>query len=241
MKFLSNFDTENSHRLYQEAIAQHGQGNVIYVRRFFIFIAMRVILPMTFWVLFVAFFLYIAYFVLEDSWGTLITLIRRIIRSAIWLTWIYMISRSIKIIIDYYMDFTIITPIDITSYNQSMLFRRTVRTLDISKMKSVRVEQVWLLKSIFNYWSIVFFAEGDQSGEMWDITLHFITNPNKLREAIENLVQWHMYIQSTAQTPVTQQTASPPPAPERNDQQGDKPIENNEAMQWTAFGRDDSD
>jgi len=62
-----------------------------------------------------------------------------------------MLKRSLKIVIDYYMDFTIITPKDITCYNQNFLFHTSVRTLDMSKIKSVRVDKIGLLKSIFNY------------------------------------------------------------------------------------------
>ncbi len=87
------------------------------------------------------------------------------------------------------MDFTIITPNDITCYNQNFLFHTSVRALEINKIKSIRVDKIGLLKSIFNYGSIVFFAEGDQSGQMWDITLQYITNPDKLRDKIDDLVK----------------------------------------------------
>lgn len=87
------------------------------------------------------------------------------------------------------MDFTIITPNDITCYNQNFLFHTSVRALEINKIKSIRVDKIGILKSIFNYGAIVFFAEGDQSGQMWDITLQYITNPDKLRDKIDDLVK----------------------------------------------------
>lgn len=93
-----------------------------------------------------------------------------------------------KVLIDYYMDFTIITPREISCYNQRGLFNTSTRTLDISKVKTVVVQQSGILKSILNYGSIVFFAEGDQTGEMGDITLYYITNPNSLREQIDHIV-----------------------------------------------------
>ncbi len=90
------------------------------------------------------------------------------------------------------MDFTIITPREIACYNQSFLFKTSVRTLEIDKIKSVRIEQEGILKSIFNYGSIIFFAEGDQTNQMGDITLWYITDPIKLRDKIGELVQEHM-------------------------------------------------
>ncbi len=121
--------------------------------------------------------------------GGLYTFVRRLLWSVIIITALYMFKKSLKIIIDYYMDFTIITPKDITCYNQNFLFHTSVRALDISKIKSIRVDKIGLLKSIFNYWAIVFFAEGDQSGQMGDITLQYITNPDKLRDKIDDLVK----------------------------------------------------
>jgi hypothetical protein len=45
------------------------------------------------------------------------------------------------------------------------------------------------LRSIFNFGSIIFLSEGDDSWH-WDIKLDFISNPDSLRERIVQIV-WY--------------------------------------------------
>lgn len=87
------------------------------------------------------------------------------------------------------MDYTIITPLSVMQYDQTWVLWRSTRSLDISKIRSISIDKQWLLKSLFNYWSIVFFSEWDAS--FWDITLNYISNPISLRNAIEHIIMLH--------------------------------------------------
>lgn len=90
------------------------------------------------------------------------------------------------------MDFTIITPKQVMSFDQTGLFNKTTRALDTDKIKSMRVDLHGLLWSIFNYWSIVFLSEGD-SESLWEIRLNYMSDPNKLREKIEVIIEPHVH------------------------------------------------
>jgi hypothetical protein len=60
------------------------------------------------------------------------------------------------------MDFAIITPRQIVSYEQSGIFKRSSISLDLTNLRSINEEKDGILKSIFNYGTIVFFSEGDR-------------------------------------------------------------------------------
>lgn len=90
--------------------------------------------------------------------------------------------------INYLLDYTIVTPRLIISYNQTGLFQRQVRTLDTDKVKAITVSGKNMFQSIFNYWSVVFLSEGDDN-DYGDITLRFLKSPNKLREEVVRTIE----------------------------------------------------
>jgi uncharacterized membrane protein YdbT with pleckstrin-like domain len=97
-------------------------------------------------------------------------------------------------IIDYYMDFTVITPKQILSYDQSWLFKRNSRSLDLNKIKSVNIEKDGFLNSLFNFGSIIFFSEGDNLASenesmVGNIRLNYIRHPRKIREQILDVIK----------------------------------------------------
>ncbi|USN55297.1 MAG: hypothetical protein H6765_01510 [Candidatus Peribacteria bacterium] len=70
-----------------------------------------------------------------------------------------MFHRILFAVLDYYLDFSIITPTQITNYNQTGFFGKSTRSLDLAKIKSVRVDQQGIMRSLWNYGSIVFLSE----------------------------------------------------------------------------------
>ena len=69
----------------------------------------------------------------------------------------------LKKYIDYKMDYCIITPEDIVLAEQSGIFKRQIRTLDTSKIKSISVYKKRFFMSVFNNGSIVFMSDGDDN------------------------------------------------------------------------------
>jgi uncharacterized membrane protein YdbT with pleckstrin-like domain len=49
--------------------------------------------------------------------------------------------KILKKIIDYYMDFAIVTPEHIVAYNQKGIFSRESRSIDVDKIKTITVNK----------------------------------------------------------------------------------------------------
>ena len=85
------------------------------------------------------------------------------------------------------MDFVIVTPDQLTAFDQEWILKRMTRSLELRKIKTINVVSHGWLSSLFNFWSIIFLAEWDISNG--DVTLSYISNPVKLRERIIALVE----------------------------------------------------
>jgi len=70
-----------------------------------------------------------------------------------------MIFRVGKVYIDYVLDFTLITPEEAISYNQTGILNRRVKTMQTEKIKTVSVQKSGLLFSLFDNGDIIIFAE----------------------------------------------------------------------------------
>ena len=85
------------------------------------------------------------------------------------------------------MDYCIITPEDIILAEQSGIFKRQLRTLDTSKIKSICVYKRKFLTSIFNNGSLVFMSDGDDNN-LGEISIDFIYDPEHKKTLISNIL-----------------------------------------------------
>ena len=186
MKIFSNFDTNLPYELLTEAQEQYGKDNVIFIRRNRIYLAVRHWFPLMLVLMVILPMLYAYVWLLDKEW--VIIEVTRWLLLGISLLWIaYYIGFCLYKLIDYKLDFVIITPLNITAYDQSGLFDRNTTSIDLYKIKTIAVYNSWWLSSIFGYGSIKFLSEWDT--EAGDIVLKFISNPNKLRNNIESLLK----------------------------------------------------
>ncbi len=95
--------------------------------------------------------------------------------------------KVLKLYIDYKMDFTVVTPEKIVTYNQTWFFNRGSRSIDTEKIKTITVDKNWIMKSIFNYWTIIILTEWDT--ENGDVTLYYVHNPDIVQKRISDLVE----------------------------------------------------
>jgi len=186
MKILSNFDTDFDDLCVSEACTEFKKENVSFIRRDKIYVVLNIILPTIARLIISLLLIILAY---GSGLGVALGyLFQLFIRAVVCVSWLYLLRKVTGKLIDYYMDFTIITPRQITSYDQSGIFSRNMRSLDISKIKSVRVYEQWFMRSLFNYGTIVFFSEWDENSG--DITLNYITNPTKVSRRLEEILQY---------------------------------------------------
>jgi uncharacterized membrane protein YdbT with pleckstrin-like domain len=185
MKIFSNFDTRAPLESYKLALAEFGADKVIFVRRDRIYLTFFVVLPsVVVWLILVTAFL----IRLNVFNGTFLGLVGNIVFSVIFvIIAIMVLIRIIMNYINYLLDYTIITPHLITSYNQTGLFKRQIRTIDTDKIKAITVSSKSFWQSLFNYWSVVFLSEWDEE-DYGDIVLHFLNDPNRLKDEVVRVI-----------------------------------------------------
>lgn len=85
------------------------------------------------------------------------------------------------------MDYCIVTPEEIILTQQEWILKRTVRTLDVAKVKSIYVNKQSLLYSIFDVWTIVFMSDGDE--QFWEIVFDYIRDPETQKDEIQRIIE----------------------------------------------------
>ena len=88
------------------------------------------------------------------------------------------------------MDFCIITPKELVSYNQSWFFDRHTEIIDTEKVKTINKISQGFFGSIFNFANIVFLSEWDM--ETWDISLNFVENPEEVYKQVRLIIEPHL-------------------------------------------------
>lgn len=186
MKIFSNFDTQFKYNLYNKFVQKYWKDNVIIITRDKIFLYLHVLLPSILYLILLI-FLFLIWFLWD--WESFNNIKWVIIFILIFFTFIPFAYKIIKRLIDYYMDFAIITPREIVAYNQTWIFSRDSRSIDVDKIKSITIDKKWFINSLFNFWSIVFLSEWSDDWN-WDIKLDFVHNPDLVRHKIIDLVKF---------------------------------------------------
>lgn len=183
MKLLSNFDTNLDEVCYQENVDNYWKEKVFLVYKDKIFFIFYVLIPLS-----------VSLLILIP---TLISVIVLDLGIFWWLTVLVEIiffsftmwKSALKRYLDYRMDFTVINPDLIMAYNQTWFFSRDSRTIKTNKIKTISIDKKWIIKSIFNYWTLVFLSEWDEKWK-WDITLMYVQNPDEVRKRIKQVIDF---------------------------------------------------
>lgn len=187
MKIFSNFDTRLARTLLDEAKKKYGENNALLLRRGEIYLVIRLWFPLIAWVVSSIWLLRIYYGLLGNT-GVYADEIGFVVWGLVLSMFVYLLFLITKKIMNFYMDFVIVSPEQLVAYDQTGVLNRVTRSLELSKIKTINVVTEGRLSSIFNYWSIVFLAEGDaQNG---DIKLSFIIDPVDLRNTIYRLMDY---------------------------------------------------
>lgn len=186
MKLLSNFDTDLDEKIYQEQISLYGEDKMMMIYRDKAFFVFFILIPI---ILVVILYIILLWFCIEaDLWDETLNGLK-------WLIWLLLMVigifyfgwKILKKFIDYRMDFAIVNPKEVLSYNQTWLFTRTARTIDSKKIKTITVDKKWIINSIFNLWTIKFLSEWDS---WWngDIELYFVYDPDSVKSKLKWII-----------------------------------------------------
>ncbi len=155
MKILSNFDTHFSKKLYDQYAQAFGADKVLVVHKSKMFYYWYVARPLLIRIILFSIAFYFVY-----TQFTHITRLPIAFRVVVWLYLFLIVRKFMRFLIDYKMDFLIVTPKEIMKYNQTGLFNREVEKLHTDHIKSISLSKKWALKSFFDVGSLVFLAEG---------------------------------------------------------------------------------
>lgn len=180
MKIFSSFDTSHKKNYLEKKQKIYWPDKVHILEKSKFFLVMYGIIPAIFIVISSIVLGYVSHqymwlSLLRSSWIGIFTLI-------IGLLYHNIIGR----IIDYKMDYCIITPDEVIFAEQKGLFQRNIRTLDAIKIKSISVKRKNSFNSIFNNGMMIFMSDGDE--KMWEISITYIHNPEYHKNIVVNII-----------------------------------------------------
>lgn len=112
MKIFSNFDTEYKNDVVTKFVMEHGRNDVLVIQRSSLFLWVRVLIPFFFYTICFGLLLYVSSSL--GDYGVLVY----VLYVTLILIYISLFSPIFKRLIDYYCDFTIVTPTGVFLYNQ---------------------------------------------------------------------------------------------------------------------------
>jgi uncharacterized membrane protein YdbT with pleckstrin-like domain len=197
MKIFSNFDTTLDDELYNKEVEKFGEDKVMVIRRDSIYVWFKIIMPGVFFMIAL-----ISMTAFERKLQQISDMSPIITGAGIVIIFISIMIRwryTIRKLIDYYMDFAVISPAQIVSYQQDGLFRRSSISLDVDNIRSINEEKNGIIKSVFNYGTVVFggrpweytleHIDPDEAIDTTMIKLNYISYPRKLRDRILLIIE----------------------------------------------------
>jgi len=115
-----------------------------------------------------------------SSWINIINTL--LIFVQIWIFYSYL-----NIMINTEMDFKIIIPWKILSFNQRWMFWDT-QSMNSDKIKTMNTKYPWFLASFLNYWNIIVLSEWDKQNH-WEMIIDYVWDPVKSVKEMEKVLR----------------------------------------------------
>lgn len=196
MKILSNFDTRLYDEMKNDYINQYGRENVMFIRRASIFFWIYIVAPLIAMLSVIAVMMWLSFWVTIND-----TALHNIVQIGSLTGWVIILGfrgcSILKRYMDYTMDFCIITPKELVSYNQSWLFNRHTEIIDTEKVKTINKIPQGFFGSIFNFANLVFLSEWDM--DVGDISLNYVENPEQVYKEVRKIIEPHLNKQAWEQ------------------------------------------
>lgn len=184
MKLFSNFDTNLKKSVLDEYQWKYGADRVLLLQKSKLFWFIKFIIPFfSYLILFFGSIVASYYIFGDDNTNYIIYSI-----VAVFLVILTFIWPVIKHMLDYYMDFAIVTPKSLVMYNQSWFFKRDVSVIDFDKVKTILVRKRSVMYSIFDNWDLIFLSEWD-SNNFGEIILYFVSKPEQKKKDTIRIVE----------------------------------------------------
>lgn len=180
MKIFSNFDTKLKKREYTKRVDKIGANDVLLLSKSKLFRLLMIDLPFFSYILFSWFLIFIFH-----KWFEVDGILYGALPIIAILSFV-VVRFLMKALIDFYMDFLIVTPNMLVRYDQEGIINRDVITINSHSIKTVTIKKKWLLYSIFDNGNVHFLSEWDEShGE---IMLQYIYDPETEKAKISRIM-----------------------------------------------------
>jgi hypothetical protein len=180
VRIFSNFDTQAPTKNYAEAVQEFGFDKAIFLRRHKLYFFLYTLSPAIF-AMILLWYLFFSLLNPVTSTNTLIS--QHVVEVIVSLLALYLILIAWSKYFNYTLDYTIITPWYISSYNQKWLFSREIRTIEPEKIKTIVFYSKGIINSLFNFGKVTILLEWDE--DKWEIVIDFIYDPEGVKEAIQ--------------------------------------------------------
>lgn len=181
MKIFSNFDTQFKKKVYQEFVMEYGEQNILLISRSRLFGWLYIYVPALSYISACVLLLVI---LSNYSWTVWIKYVGAPI---VILSFLYLLFPLIKKYIDYKLDFAIISPRGVNSFNQSWIFRRQNKFLNKQNIRTISVNQHGFMHSLFNNGEIIILSEW-WATDVGDIQLLYVPKPEEARQKMKKVL-----------------------------------------------------
>ena len=186
MKIFNDFDTKGKQKAYNRVVKTYWEENIIFINRSKAYWIMNWILPIVPYLLLSGFFLYIDFFILNDT-----PIFSKVVFIIIILFWLLFLNYIINVYLSYKFDFSIITKSWIYSHKQIWFFNSKSKDLPANKIRSIESQRSWILWNIFWFWNIVVVTDWSMQDKdiywnhvWWKTKITYVTNAAKTTRRI---------------------------------------------------------
>ncbi len=135
---------------------------------------------------------WIAVFTGITSWISLLnwwdlTFWVNITNTALLLFQIWLFYWYLNIMINTEMDYKVIIPGQVLSFNQRWIFGDT-QSMNSEKIKTMNTKYTWFISSFLNYWNVLIFTEWDQKNS-WEMIIDYVWDPVKSVKEMEKVLR----------------------------------------------------
>lgn len=181
IRIFSNFDTSYKNKTVAKYTNQYGEENICFMSKSKLFWFLYIFLPLFIYFVGSALIIWWLYSFFDMNGVYYVGI-------PVLVLWLIALSKPVILhYIDYKMDFTIVTPKALIRYNQHWIIDRHIKTIDAVNLRTVFIQQKWLLYSIFNNWDIIFLSEWEKA--YGEIRLEYIYKPEKNRRIIAKIIR----------------------------------------------------
>lgn len=180
MKIFSNFDSNYKRKIVASYVEEYGSQNILVVNRSKLFVWLYVYIPTAGYLIIASLIIYGVFARVDMSF------VRRLAAIVVWWFWLVSMMPVFKKYIDFKLDFGVITPKWVFSYNQTGILKRNMTSLNVQNIRSIIVNKAWLIYSIFNNGDIIILSEwsDNQKGEA---KFNYVNDPETKRQRMKQI------------------------------------------------------